>query len=356
LLHPGPLVAAGDIEVEIADGAAPSLDEAAAAAAPAQHFLRAAWFAAAAGEAPLRTLSARRSGSGQAIAAIPLVSRRMGPIEVREVPGSYWPFRSFPVAADASEDELAAFLAAPAARSALGRVWRVGPVPAGDRAATMIAAAARRSGWTEHARRIASCFDLDLARLAASGSWPSSKRRQKLRWRERRLAALGEMVYSSVTGAQWSGEVLDVMAAAEAESWVVREGGDPKFLPGTACRRIWEGVIADPALAARLSAWLLHVGGAPAAFVFCLDAGRVRHVIANGYSERFAEGSPGQLLLYRAFQESSVSGVEKIGWGAGDAGYKSEMGAEEGSDLLDLLFVRGPLLAAVAAPLWRRRG
>jgi hypothetical protein len=47
--------------------------------------------------------------------------------------------------------------------------------------------------------------------------------------------------------------------------------------------------------------------------------------------------------------------VETIGWGAGDPGYKSEMGARPGPDILDLLFVRGPL-AALARPLWRSRG
>jgi len=356
LLDPGPLVAADAIEVEVVRGASPALDEAASAAAPGQQFLRAAWFAAAADETSLRTLSARRSGSGATLAAIPLVSRRIGPVAVREVPGSYWPFRSFPVAADATMDELAAFLAAPAVRSALGRVWRVGPVPADDPAATLIGAAAQRSGWTMLSRKIATCFDLDVPRVVGSGNWPSSKRRQTLRARTRRLAARGEISYSTVTGAQWSSEALDLIAAAEAESWVVREGGDPKFLPGTDCRRIWEGVIADPAIGQNLMAWLLHVGGEPAAFVFCLDAGATRHVIANGYSERFAEGSPGLLLLCRAFHESAASGVEKIAWGAGDAGYKSEMGAEEGTDLVDLLFVRGPVLEAVARPLWARSG
>lgn len=354
MLHPGPLLAAGGIEVAVEAGAAPVLDEAATAADEAHAFLRASWFAAAAGETQPVTLSARRAGTGAVVAAIPLVGRTIGPIEVKEVPGSYWPFRSFPIARDATEEELARLLAAPEARRVLGRVWRLGPVSADDPTAARLAAAARRSGWTMLRRKVAPTFELPVAELAATGKWPSSKRRQTLRARERRLAALGEVHYSTVSGCRWSHRVLDTLAAAEAQSWVVREGGDAKFQPGTGPRKIWDAVIADKALTERLVCWLLHVGGAPAAFVFCLDAGAVRHIIANGYSERFAEGSPGLLLLYRAFQESAAAGIEKVDWGAGDAGYKSQSGAREGADLVDLLFVRGPLLGAVARPLWSR--
>ena len=87
-----------------------------------------------------------------------------------------------------------------------------------------------------------------------------------------------------------------------------------------------------------------------------LDAGPVRHIVANGYSERFAEGSPGQLLLFRCFTESAAAGVETICWGAGDAGYKCQMGAEPGPEIVDLLIVRGRPLAALLGPVWRRRG
>ena len=356
MLHPGPLVAAGAIEISVTQGVAAEIDEAAAGAVPEHAFLRARWFAAGAGEAAPLTLVARRAGTGSVVAALPLVTRAVGPLEVREVPGSYWPYRSFPISADASDEELAALLAAPQSRRALGRVWRLGPVHGDDPTASRLAAAGRRSGWTMVARKVATCFELDLARLSAAGGWPTSKRRQTLRARDRRLAAIGEISYSTVSGTGWSGDVLDTLAAIEAESWVVRDGGDPKFLAGTASRRGWEVVIADAELAGKLVCWFLHVGGEPAAFVFSLDAGPVRHVIANSYSERFAEGSPGLLLLYRAFQDSIAAGVLKINWGAGDAGYKTQNGAEAGADLLDLLFVRGPLLAAVAGPLWRRGG
>ena len=355
MLNPGPLIAAGALDVSLEPGAAPALDLAAAADARAHAFLRAAWFGAAANGAPLRTLVARRAGGGEPVAAIPLAQRRMGPLAIAEVPGSYWPYRSFPIARDAGADELAALLAAPAARAALGRVWRLGPVYADDPGAARLAAAARSSGWTILTRRLGTCYVVDLARLAAGDSWPSAKTLRKNRWLERRLAEQGELAFTTISGDQWTPATFELLAAIEAESWVAKKagGGDAKFL-GPDCRRTWQRAVGDPVIAAMLGCSILHVGGVPAAFTFSLRCGPTLYFLANSYSERFAEGSPGRVLLYRDLQAAAASGVTRVGWGAGDPGYKSEMGAEPGPDILDHLIVRGPL-AALARPLWRGR-
>ena len=46
--------------------------------------------------------------------------------------------------------------------------------------------------------------------------------------------------------------------------------------------------------------------------------------------------------------------MRRISWGVGDAGYKSEMGAQPGEHLIDLLFVRNALLARLLSPWWER--
>lgn len=343
----------GVVAVEEEAGASSLLDRLAVAAAPSHHFLRAAWFGAA-GDMSLATLVARRP-DGTPLAAIPLVSHRKGPLRLREVPGSYWPYRSFPIARDASNEELAALLASPAARTALGLAWRLGPIYADDPTGVRLASLAGKSGWTVLRRRLATSYALDLKRLAAAGPWPSAKTLRKNRWCERRLAEMGALEFRTVVGAGWNAGVFDTLAAIEAESWVGGKAGarDTKFVRPES-RRIWERAIEDPLLAARLSCSLLHVGGVPAAFTFSLAAGTTRYYIANGYSERFAERSPGRILLYRDFQQAAAAGVETIGWGAGDPGYKTEMGAEPGPDILDYLIVRGGVLAALARPFWER--
>jgi CelD/BcsL family acetyltransferase involved in cellulose biosynthesis len=353
LLHPGPLVADGAIDVAVEAGASTALDLAAAADEPVHGFLRAAWFDAAAGDRPLATLTARRAASGEPVAAIPLVARRLGPLSLGEVPGSYWPYRSFPVARDAGTDELAALLAAPAAGATLGRAWRLGPVYEDDPTLPRLLAAARRAGWTMLSRRLGTAFMVDLAGLTASGPWPSSKTLRKNRWLERRLAEDGELDFVSVGADRWNDETFDLLAGIERDSWVGRTTGDTKFLD-PAGRRLWARAAADPDIAARLHASILRVGGVAAAFTFGLRSGDTLHFIANSYSDRFREGSPGRILLYRDLRQAAADGLRTIGWGAGDPGYKTEMGARPGPAILDLLFVRGRFVAALARPLWRR--
>jgi CelD/BcsL family acetyltransferase involved in cellulose biosynthesis len=216
--------------------------------------------------------------------------------------------------------------------------------------------AARRSGWTVLARRLGTCFVVDLAALAATGDWPSTKTLRKNRWLERRLGESGELEFSRVTGAAWSGATFDLLARIEGESWVGRraDARDTKFLH-PASREVWARAVRDPDLAGRLACSILHVGGAPAAFTFSLLSGDTLHFIANSYSERFREGSPGRILLYRDLQQAIATGVATVDWGAGDPGYKGEMGAKPGPAIVDLLVVRGGLAAFFARLLWRSR-
>ncbi len=342
-----------DFKISRRSGAAPELDSVAAAADPKHAFLRAAWFAAASDNASLNTVVARRSQTGEPVLALPLAARKIGILPLKEVPGSYWPFRSFPVAHSLSEAELAPILADRETRAALGHAWRIGPIYADDPTGRRLIAAARASGWTVLTRRLGTCYLLDLARRRAEGPWPSVKTLRKNRWIERRLAELGELEFRSFSGSGWSAEVMDMLAAIERESWVGRRGGDTKFLD-PATRRVWEAALRDPALAKSLACTILLIGGEPAAFVFTLAAGSTLHCIANGYAERFAEHSSGRVLLYREFARAFDQGFDRIGWGAGDAGYKTEMGGEPGPEILDHLLVRGRILPRLLRPLWSR--
>ena len=238
----------------------------------------------------------------------------------------------------------------------MARAWRVGPIYADDPTLLRLVAAARHSGWTVLSRRTGSCYLVDLKALAAAGPWPSSKTLRKNRWLERRLAEAGELEFRTVTGGGWTAGTFAELAAIEAQSWVARDADarDAKFLHPES-RRIWERAVCDPLLAGQLACSILSIGGEPAAFTFSLRCGETVYYLANSYCERFAQGSPGRVLLYRDFQQAVADGVETIGWGAGDPGYKSEMGAKPGPDILDLLFVRGPL-APLARLFWRTRG
>jgi CelD/BcsL family acetyltransferase involved in cellulose biosynthesis len=350
-----PVRAAPPPLVSVEAGLPAAIDAAAAAADPRHAFLRRAWFAAAAGDAPASTLVARR-GDGAVIAALPLV--RAGPrlLGLSAVPGCYWPYRSFPVARDASDDELAALLAAPAARAALGRAWRLGPVMDNDPTLVRLLGIAGRCGFAALARRTATSHGFDIAAARAAEPWPRPSTLRNMHKHEKKLARLGAVDFRLVSGADWAGGALDALTAIERESWAgSRAGADPKFVD-PALRRGWEEMVRDPVLAAMLSAGILSIGGAPAAFSFGLECGRTRYCIATSYDQRFARHSPGYLTGYRTYMAAAGRGVERLSLGAGDGGEKSGMGAEPEAELMDYLLVRGRARAALLAPLWRRSG
>jgi len=340
--------------VSVARGDDALLDEVAGAADRAHRFLRAQWFRST--DDDLETLAACRA-DGTSLVAIPLTRRRIGPLTLAEVAGPYWPFRSFPISADAHDEELVAMLADSAAQRFLGRAWRLGPAYAGDPTADRLARLAGLAGWRVLERQLGNVFELDLAALRAEGEWPRAKTLRKNRWRERRLAEFGELAYCSFTGADWKAAHRDAMAEVERASWLagLGEGGDTKFADA-ACRATWEAIAADQVLAPMLFGSLMTIGGEPAAFTFGLEAGATRYYIANNYNEKFGRFGPGKILLYRDFAECLDRGVSRISWGAGDAGYKSEMGAEASPAIRDLLFVRGAALAALIRPLFERGG
>jgi len=313
-------------------GASAAIDD--VAGDPSHSFLRAAWFGGAE-----RTLVVRRGG--RPVAALPLVKRR--PL-LSEVPGSYWPFRSFPVAEDVRGDEMAALLrAAPA-------VWRMGPVREDDPTLLRLAAAAREAGVAMLRRALGTTYVLDLA---GREGWPSGSTLKKNRWFEKKLAEDGALRFETVYGGD--GALYDALAEVERNSWIARDtdAKDAKFL-APHHRACWERAAADPAIAVRMRVTLMRIGERPAAFVFALEAGETLSIVANSYDERFARHSPGRVLIYRELQRAVEAGFTEVDWGAGDPGYKSAIGAVPGAEIVDCLFVRSRVVAAALRRVWER--
>lgn len=336
--------------VHVVAGDAADVDAVTQSSDPSHAFLRGAWFDSAAPGEVENLLAVR--GDGTPLAALPLIRRRAGPFRIAEVPGSYWPFRSLPLSRLTGDDELVAFLRSPELRRHCGPAWRLGPVYADDSTAQRLGRCAAAGGWTMLTRRLGTCYDIDVAGLLQEGPWPRPVTLRRLRTKENRLAKLGEVEFRSFTGANWSADDRDAIAAAEAGSWVAEQGGALQFHHG-AQRVLWERVAQDPVLAPMLFGSLLRIGGVPAAYTFGLEVGPVRYHIANGYDQHFADHGVGRILLYRDFADAARRGIQRISWGSGDAGYKGEMGAKPGPAILDLLFVRSPLLALPLRLLWR---
>ncbi|XAP76804.1 GNAT family N-acetyltransferase [Citromicrobium bathyomarinum] len=322
---------------------------------PRRAFLRAAWFEAS--DHPGFRTTIARDLHGRPLLALPLVAKSVGPFKVAQIAGAYWPFRGAPIDPTASVEELASGLADYAVARELGPAWRLGPVIADDPSLVLLREAAAQAGWHCLERQISSLFCLDLVALRASGAWPSTKGKQKDRWRVRQLEKTGPVRIETFTGCDWTAATRDAIAAIEAASWVgqLDRGGDTKF-HDPELRRYWERGAQDPVIAAMIRGHILWVGETPAAFTFGLEAGDTRYCIANNFDQQFNKFSPGRVLLYHDFEDATDRGFARIDWGLGDGGYKGPMGAHEDASVIDLLFVRNPVIARIAAYFWQRGG
>jgi CelD/BcsL family acetyltransferase involved in cellulose biosynthesis len=280
------------------------------------------------------------------VIALPFVGVGPALLRAATVPGSYWPFRSFPIhqgaetrAVDALLDTLARTINA----------LRIGPVCDGDPALDAVLARARAKGWAVLDRFVADSFLLDLQQ----DDWPRGSTLRKNRFHEKHLASHGALDWGYLDD-DWE-RGFDDLAAVEQKSWIAArtDGSDAKFTR-TGHGAFWREVARDPVLAHMLSAAVLRIDGVPAAFSFDLDSGTTRYAIANSYDPAFAKHSPGKLLYYRNLVRARAAGIRSVDWGAGDSGYKQTIGATPGPALRDWLLVRPGLPALLGRMLQGR--
>jgi CelD/BcsL family acetyltransferase involved in cellulose biosynthesis len=221
-----------------------------------------------------------------------------------------------------------------------------------DPAIAMLVKAARLAGWQVLSRPAGTAWLIDLDQLRAEG-WPKSSTARRLRAAWRKLEALGTPRWRHVRGSDWNDGVLEDMGRVEAASWIAREtdGSGAKFMRPHQ-RRLWREALADPVLAESLTATILMLDDRPVAFSFDLDEGPVQYGIAGSYAQDLAECNIGKLVNYKAVEDAIVDGRSVMDMGAGDSGYKRAMGAAQGYDFADLLFVRRRAAARVLDRVW----
>jgi CelD/BcsL family acetyltransferase involved in cellulose biosynthesis len=345
------------LAVDCVDGLAAAIDQVAVHAAPSHRFLRYGWYAAAlqAYGGAARTLTVAREGD--ALLALPMVRTGPGWLGMAQIPGCYWPFRSFPVAVDAGIGAFEALLPRLAREV---RALRVGPVYDGDPALEALKAAASAKGWAVIDRFVADSYLLDMVAARAEGVWPRNSTLKKNRFHEKHLAAHGALDWHFLSGTGWDEASFAALARVEEKSWIAAktDGGDAKFTGG-GHGAFWRAAAADPVLAGMMWAALLQVDGKPAAFSFDLNVGTLKYAIANSYDPAVGKHSPGKLLYYRNLLRAIEDGMTIVDWGAGDSGYKSVIGAAKGPAIRDWLFIRPGVDALVGKLLrsfWAKSG
>jgi hypothetical protein len=344
------LAAESCVGIEAVSGFPALLDDLADRAVGARAFLRSAWYAS--DDTEGATLIARRADDS-VIAAIPTIAVGPSLLGARTVPGSYWPFRSILIDRNATQAELTEAFKHPLTRSALTPMWRVGPVYKDDPATLLLKRAAAHAGWTVLSRSIGRTFLFDLPSSAEDGGWPRKSTRRRLAGYEKQLGLTGPVSFRFVTGADWDEAAFAAMGSIEWNSWVAKSTDctGTKFLTQEQRGR-WRLALRDPKIAEALSATIMFVGNRPAAFSFDLQVGQMQYGIASSYDDRFAAGRPGRIVTWRQLEGARERGVRTVDLGAGDSGYKQDMGAVEGSEILDLLIVRSRTAAKVLRLKW----
>lgn len=343
-------IAADPVTVAVSPGLAPEIDALAARSLSLHGFLRAAWFEAGS-ETPARTLVLRRHSTGAPIAAIPTVPFGPAIAGARKVPGPFWPLRGALVAPECDTVDLAAAFDHPAAEG-LGAVWRLGPAKVGDPAVERLIAAGRLAGWSVLSRPAGTSWVIDCSALRKVG-WPRHSTTKRFARIERRLAEQGAVSWQYVRGPDWNDVVLAELGDVESASWIgaKTDGTGAKFMTQSQ-RTQWRAAASDPVLADMLCATILRVDGRAVAFSFDLDDGLVRYGIAGTYRTDFGKYEVGKLANHRSVADAIHAGMQVVDLGAGDSGYKREMGAVPGYDFADLLFVRSRTAAKLLERVW----
>ncbi|MFT3976762.1 MAG: GNAT family N-acetyltransferase [Sphingomonas bacterium] len=337
------------LRAEVVDGLSTALDTVAERAAQTHRFLRYQWFAAAirAYGGRARTVIVHAEDAPEL--ALPIVSTGPSWLRAAQVPGSYWPFRSFPLADNAGAEVIEAALGELARQV---NVLRIGPVYDDDPAAAALVTGARAHGWAVVERTAGQTHLLHLPEAAADG-WPRASSLRKNRAQERQLASQGAPEWRFLSAPDWP-EAFDALARIEHRSWIeTRTDGSGAKFTETGHGAFWRALAEDRVLAGMMQGLLLTVGDRPAAFCFNLSSGATHYGIATSYDPAFARYSPGRLLLYRNLAAALERGTTILDWGMGDGGYKSMIGATPGPMIRDWLLLR-PGLPARLAPLARR--
>lgn len=341
----------GAIDCALVPRVSPVVDLLAANGPSGHGFLRDGWFCRGEPEA-ISTLVARR-GDGSPILALPM--RQLGPpgLRARSLAGSYWPFRSAAIDPTIGVGDMRAVLDHPVAQHAIGPLLRLGPIYHDDRLAQVMIAAADATGWHVLIRDMGQSFVQDFAEPGSPDAWPSKSRRKKVRRLTTRLEEQGPVTVRIMRGAGWSRQAFHDLANIEDNSWVGRrtDRSGAKFLNPQMMAH-WQRAVVDPELAEMLTATLVYVADRPIAFSLDLVCGQIAYGIASSYDEAFAECSPGQIVTLHAVDAMLARGVRRIDWGAGDSGYKQELGAKPGSRIQDILVIRSASIAAALRPRW----
>ena len=286
-----------------------------------------------------------RDASNAPLAVLPLALFHFGPLRVAQFPGekhSNYNLGLFRAGAELSAQDLKDLLRV-AARAAPGgpHLYRLRSLPLAWRGAPNPLARLDHALAASRAR----AADLPQDGEAFLARRLSADARKKLRKKEKRLAALGELRYFRAAGAKEKAKVLDAFFAHKA--------GRPEFRLGQGeigALRAFYGALAEGEGGAELH--VLAVGDRIVAVLGAgANGGRLQGMfISYDPDPEIARSSPGEILLTHVLRDACARNFTAFDLGVGEARYKADF-CDKVEELADALYAP-TALGRLAQPIF----
>ena len=145
----------------------------------------------------------------------------------------------------------------------------------------------------------------------------SSKSRQNLRRRERRLFENGNVKVEHYVGGEVTPEVLLRIAAIEEQSWLKRRGAAVLHRP------FYQKLLLKMAHAAIGHVWLMTIDGDDAAFEYVFISHKRLQFGWRAFKLKYSSSvSIGQILMMHTIRDACSNGILSMDIGHGEADYK----------------------------------
>lgn len=177
----------------------------------------------------------------------------------------------------------------------------------------------------------------------------SSKTRQTLRRKERKLQEAGQIAVERFVGSEVTSAVVDRIAEIQRASWMKRRGAAVLGTP------FYRALIESLAAAGWARVWIMTLDGDDAAFVLATLQGGVLRYEYPAFKLQYEPLSIGQVLLQMVLRDCCHAGATLFDFGHGDAGYKGFWGTD--AHHVERVFAsttwRGWPAAVALAAAWR---
>lgn len=177
----------------------------------------------------------------------------------------------------------------------------------------------------------------------------SSKSRQTLRRKERKLMEGGSVALTHLAGAEITADAMRRAAVVQDESWMRRRGASVLKTD------FYADLTLSAARAGLAHLWLVTIDGEDAAFVYALVHGGRLEFVWTAFRLKYEPRSVGQVLTGWTIRDACVLGLSTYDFGHGDAEYKRfwSTGANDVFRVVVARGLRGRLFGAGHALAWR---